>query len=85
MKLFVGLGNPGQQYQMNRHNIGFMVLDEIANTHSFGPWRSKFSGHFSEGLLGNKKTLLLKPSTFMNLSANRLVNYLGFTKLTPII
>ena len=83
MKLFVGLGNPGQQYQMNRHNIGFMVLDEIANTHSFGPWRSKFSGHFSEGLLGNKKTLLLKPSTFMNLSGQSVGELSRFYKLDP--
>ena len=83
MKLFVGLGNPGQQYQMNRHNIGFLVLDEIANTHSFGPWRSKFSGHFSEGLLGNKKTLLLKPSTFMNLSGQSVGELSRFYKIDP--
>ncbi len=83
MKLFVGLGNPGQQYQMNRHNIGFMVLDEIANTHSFGPWRSKFSGHYSEGLLGNKKTLLLKPSTFMNLSGQSVGELSRFYKIDP--
>ena len=68
MQLFVGLGNPGQQYQMNRHNIGFMAVDEIANANSFSPWRSKFQGLFCEGCLGKHKVIILKPSTFMNLS-----------------
>ncbi|MEC8042027.1 MAG: aminoacyl-tRNA hydrolase, partial [Pseudomonadota bacterium] len=68
MQLFVGLGNPGAKYAGNRHNIGFMALDEIARDHGFAPWRSKFQGQVSEGRLGREKVILLKPETFMNLS-----------------
>jgi len=49
MKLFVGLGNPGKKYVNNRHNIGFMALDQIASDHSFSPWKSKFQGQLSDG------------------------------------
>jgi PTH1 family peptidyl-tRNA hydrolase len=68
MKLWVGLGNPGGKYERNRHNVGFMALDRIASAHGFGPWRSRFLGLASEGVLGGEKVLLLKPQTFMNLS-----------------
>ena len=68
MKLFVGLGNPGAKYAKNRHNIGFLAVDRIAEDHGFGPWRSKFQGDVSEGRLGSEKVLLLKPGTFMNKS-----------------
>ena len=81
MQLFVGLGNPGQQYQMNRHNIGFMAVDEIANANSFGPWRSKFHGLFCEGRLGNQKIVILKPSTFMNLSGQSVGELARFYKI----
>ena len=57
MKLFVGLGNPGVNYALNRHNIGFMVMDQIANDHRFGPWRDKFKGRLCEGKLNSKKVL----------------------------
>ena len=81
MKLFVGLGNPGSDYALNRHNIGFMVLDQIANDHNFGPWRNKFQGQICEGILGSKKVLLLKPSTFMNLSGQSVEAVAHFYKL----
>ncbi len=81
MQLFVGLGNPGQQYQMHRHNIGFMAVDEIANANSFGPWRSKFQGLFCEGRLGNQKIVILKPSTFMNLSGQSVGELTRFYKI----
>jgi len=68
MKLFVGLGNPGAKYAANRHNIGFMALERIAQDHEFGPWKRAFQGLVSEGRLGGEKVLLLKPETFMNLS-----------------
>ena len=55
MKLFVGLGNPGAKYAQNRHNIGFMALDRIAEDHAFSPWRTKFQGHICEGMLDNTK------------------------------
>ena len=63
MQLFVGLGNPGQQYQMNRHNIGFMAVD-LAVYNSFGPWRSKFQGLFCEGRLEKQKVIILKPQLY---------------------
>ena len=66
MHLFVGLGNPGSEYASNRHNIGFMAADVIHRRHSFSPWRKKFHGALSDGVLGGEKILLLKPQTFMN-------------------
>lgn len=83
MQVFVGLGNPGQKYAGNRHNIGFMALDRIAADHGFGPWRSKFQGHISEGRLSGEKVLLLKPDTFMNLSGQAVGEAMRFYKLNP--
>ena len=83
MYLFVGLGNPGAKYAHNRHNIGFMALDRIAEDHGFGPWRAKFQGQISEGRLGNEKVLLLKPETFMNLSGQSVGEAMRFYKLSP--
>ena len=83
MKLFVGLGNPGGQYARNRHNIGFMAVDRIAEDHGFSPWKSKFQGKISEGRLGSGKALLLKPETFMNLSGQSVGEAMRFYKLEP--
>ncbi|WP_147125738.1 aminoacyl-tRNA hydrolase [Shimia ponticola] len=83
MHLFVGLGNPGPKYARNRHNIGFMALDEIARDHGFAPWRSKFQGQVSEGTLGREKVLLLKPETFMNKSGQSVGEAMRFYKLDP--
>ncbi|WP_204113433.1 aminoacyl-tRNA hydrolase [Shimia biformata] len=83
MKLFVGLGNPGTKYAGNRHNIGFMALDRIADDHGFAPWRGKFQGSLTEGRLGTEKVLLLKPETFMNLSGQSVGEAMRFYKLTP--
>jgi len=83
MKLFVGLGNPGAKYAQNRHNIGFMALDRIAEDHGFAPWRRKFQGQISEGRLGSEKIALLKPETFMNLSGQSVGEAMRFYKLTP--
>lgn len=83
MKLFVGLGNPGAKYAHNRHNIGFMALDEIASSHGFSPWKNKFQAQVSEGNLGGIKVLLLKPQTFMNLSGQSVGEAMRFYKLTP--
>ena len=66
MRLFVGLGNPGAKYAHNRHNIGFMAVDEIARRHGFAPWRRRFQGETSEGTIGGERVMLLKPTTFMN-------------------
>lgn len=83
MKLLVGLGNPGPKYANNRHNIGFMALDRIADDHGFAPWRSKFQGQLSEGRLGSGKVVLLKPETFMNNSGQSVGEAMRFFKLTP--
>ncbi|MEM7090822.1 MAG: aminoacyl-tRNA hydrolase [Pseudomonadota bacterium] len=83
MKLFVGLGNPGSKYARNRHNIGFMALDRIADEHGFGPWKSKFQAQIAEGRLGQEKVLLIKPQTFMNRSGQAVGEAMRFYKLDP--
>ncbi len=83
MRLFVGLGNPGAKYARNRHNIGYMAVERIAQDHGFGPWRSKFQGVLSEGRLGSEKVVLLKPETFMNLSGQSVGEAMRFFKLEP--
>lgn len=81
MLLLVGLGNPGSDYARNRHNIGFMAADVIVRRHSFGPWRSKFQGEFSEGVIGGEKVLALKPQTYMNLSGQSVAAAARFLKV----
>jgi PTH1 family peptidyl-tRNA hydrolase len=81
MRLFVGLGNPGTKYQGNRHNIGFMVVDEIARRHGFAPWRRRFQGETSEGTLDRERVVLLKPATYMNESGNAVQEAANFFKL----
>ncbi len=66
--LIIGLGNPGKDYAANRHNIGFMAVDEIAARFKFSAWSKKFRGQLCEGTIDGKKVFLLKPQTFMNLS-----------------
>ena len=83
MLIFAGLGNPGAKYAHNRHNIGFMALDRIAEDHGFGPWKTRFQGQASEGRLGSEKLLLLKPETFMNLSGQSVGEAMRFYKLEP--
>ena len=81
MRLFVGLGNPGAKYANNRHNIGFMVVDEIARRHGFAPWRRRFQGETSEGTLDRERVVLLKPTTFMNESGRAVQEAANFFKL----
>ena len=81
MQLWVGLGNPGPQYAMDRHNVGFMVADVLAEMHSFGPVQKKFQGWLQEGRIGGEKVLLLKPATFMNESGRSVGEALRFYKL----
>jgi PTH1 family peptidyl-tRNA hydrolase len=81
MRLFVGLGNPGAKYQGNRHNIGFMAVDEIARRHGFAPWRRRFQGETSEGQLGGERVILLKPATYMNESGNAVGEAAKFFKI----
>ena len=81
MKLIVGLGNPGGKYANNRHNVGFMAVDEIFDAHGFSPWRKRFSGELCEGRIGRTKCLLLKPSTYMNESGRSVGEAARFYKL----
>lgn len=82
MQLWVGLGNPGPQYAMQRHNVGFMAVDTIAEMHDFGPVQKKFLGWLQEGHIGGDKILLLKPATFMNESGRSVGEALRFYKLS---
>ncbi|MEE1878428.1 aminoacyl-tRNA hydrolase [Altererythrobacter litoralis] len=81
MQIWTGLGNPGPKYAMNRHNVGFMALDVIADMHDFGPVQKKFQGWAQEGRIGTQKILLLKPATFMNESGRSVAEALRFYKL----
>jgi PTH1 family peptidyl-tRNA hydrolase len=87
MLLIAGLGNPGQGYAKNRHNIGFMAVDEIARRWGFSPARSRFQSLASEGSIdtpaGPARTLLLKPQTFYNESGRAVGEALKFFKLKP--
>lgn len=81
MKLFVGLGNPGGEYAMNRHNVGFMAVERIAEEHRFGPWKKKFQGYAADGQIGGEKVLLLKPETYMNESGRSVGEAARFLKI----
>ena len=83
MQLWVGLGNPGPQYALHRHNVGFMALDTIAEVHGFGPVQKKFQGWAQDGRIGTQRIILLKPATFMNESGRAVSEALRFYKLGP--
>ncbi len=81
MKLVVGLGNPGKKYEGTRHNIGFMVLDHLAEQHQADRPKAKFQGRFAELRLGSGRAALLWPETFMNLSGGSVAKAVEFYKL----
>ena len=83
MLLLVGLGNPGARYAGNRHNVGFLAVQEIAKRHGLGPWRRRFQGVACEGPLGGVRTLLLLPGTYMNESGRAVAEAAHFYKLSP--
>lgn len=83
MFLVVGLGNPGQSYTDNRHNIGFMAADEIVRRHGFSPWRAKFQGEMSDGTVDGEKVIALKPMTYMNESGRSILAAASFYKVRP--
>ena len=83
MLLLVGLGNPGARYAGNRHNVGFLAVQEIAKRHGLGPWRRRFAGVACEGPLGGVRTLLLLPGTFMNESGRAVAEAAHFYKISP--
>jgi peptidyl-tRNA hydrolase, PTH1 family len=80
--LVAGLGNPGREYARNRHNVGWMVVDELARRHE-GSWRAKFNGQLAEVRIDGHKVALLKPETFMNDSGRSVQAALKFFKLEP--
>ena len=80
--LVAGLGNPGREYERTRHNLGWVVLDELARRHG-GSWRSKFSGSFAEVRLGDLRLGLLKPETYMNESGRAVGEAARFYKVEP--
>jgi PTH1 family peptidyl-tRNA hydrolase len=83
MLLLVGLGNPGARYAGNRHNVGFLAVQEIAKRHGLGPWRRRFAGVACEGPLGGVRTLLLLPGTFMNESGRAVAEAAHYYKISP--
>ena len=80
MWLIVGLGNPGRDYALNRHNIGFLAVDVLADG---ATWSGKFQGHIAECRLGTDKHILLKPQTYMNLSGESVGKAAHFYKIPP--
>jgi peptidyl-tRNA hydrolase, PTH1 family len=83
MLIFAGLGNPGSRYAGNRHNIGFLAVDEVARQHRATPWRHRFQGEACEAVIGTEKVILLKPMTYMNESGRSVGEAMRFFKLTP--
>jgi len=81
MYLFVGLGNPGLEYAKNRHNVGFMCVEEIRKSYGFSLEKPKFSGFLSEGKIDNEKVYLFKPLTFMNRSGKPVGEVSRFFKI----
>jgi peptidyl-tRNA hydrolase, PTH1 family len=80
--LVAGLGNPGREYAKNRHNVGWMVVDELARRHD-GSWKSKFNGRVAEIRVDGHKLALLKPETFMNDSGRAVRAAMQYFKLEP--
>ena len=81
MLVIAGLGNPGAQYARNRHNIGFMAVDAIAERGRFGPFRARHQGLLADGLIGDERVILLKPQTYMNESGRSVGEALRYAKL----
>ena len=81
MQIWAGLGNPGPKYALQRHNVGFMAADAIAEVHGFASWSTKFRSLVSEGRIGRHRVLLVKPQTFMNDSGDAVAQALRFYKL----
>ena len=80
MQIWAGLGNPGAQYALHRHNVGFMAVDVIADRYNFSPWKRGFQGFAAEGRIGPERIILLKPQTFMNESGRSVGEAMRFYK-----
>ena len=83
MKLLVGLGNPGSDYAMTRHNMGFQAVDAIVRRFSFRDWKKDCKGVIARGEIDGEKVVVLKPYTFMNLSGEAVLAAMSFFKIKP--
>ncbi len=83
MQIWAGLGNPGPQYAMHRHNVGFMAVDVLADRFDAPPPQKKFQGWVQEARIGGDKIILLKPATFMNHSGRSIRAAMDFYKIAP--
>lgn len=83
MKLIVGLGNPGMKYATTRHNIGFEIIDSIAETYRISVLKNKYKALIGEGTIGGEKVILMKPQTYMNLSGEAVRMCCDFYKISP--
>ena len=81
MKLIVGLGNPGKEYEKTRHNIGFMTIDKFASKLGVEINKDKFNGLYCDTLIGGEKVILLKPQSYINLSGEVIRKYIDFFKI----
>jgi peptidyl-tRNA hydrolase, PTH1 family len=81
MLVIAGLGNPGARHARNRHNVGFMAVDAIAERGRFGPFRARYQGLAADGLVGDNRVMLLKPQTYMNESGRSVGAALRYAKL----
>lgn len=83
MYLIFGLGNPGRKYAGSRHNMGFEVIDKVARDHDVRMKESKFSAFAGEGFIGGQKIVLVKPTTYMNLSGEAVRDFVRYYKVSP--
>lgn len=83
MKCIVGLGNPGRKYRQTRHNVGFMVIDELLKRHGWALNKKKFNGHYTMDFIGKEKIIFLQPQTYMNLSGNSVKPLMDFYQIEP--
>lgn len=83
MYIIVGLGNPGKKYEATRHNMGFMTVDQLAETHGIDVSKIKFKSLVGEGRIAGQKVLLVKPQTYMNLSGEAVRQVMDFYKIKP--
>ena len=83
MKMIVGLGNPGKEYENTRHNAGFMILDTYAKEHNIDDFKKKFNGLYSSFVKNDETVILLKPQSYMNLSGTVIKKFASFYKIKP--
>lgn len=83
MKCIIGLGNPGRKYQKTRHNVGFMVIEELLKRNGWSLDKKKFNGHYSIEIVNQEKVILLQPQTYMNLSGNSVQSLMDFYQIEP--